>query len=49
VSPESPQKIARALERAAARGQRVRVAGSGRSFSDVTLTDRLQLRLHRFL
>ncbi len=39
--------VAAALERAAARGERVRVAGSGHSFSDLVLTDGRLLSLER--
>ncbi len=45
--PTSIAEIAAALERAAARGQRVRVAGAGHSFSDIALTDGCLLRLDR--
>jgi L-gulono-1,4-lactone dehydrogenase len=37
--PASIEEIAAALERAAAHGQRVRVAGAGHSFGDIVLTD----------
>ncbi len=45
--PTSIFEIAAALERAAAHGQRVRVAGAGHSFSDIALTDGRLLRLDR--
>ena len=45
--PSSIAEIAAALERAAARDQRVRVAGAGHSFSDIALTDGRLLRLDR--
>jgi L-gulono-1,4-lactone dehydrogenase len=45
--PGSLHEITGALARAAAHDQRVRVAGSGHSFSDIALTDGLQLRLDR--
>ena len=45
--PSSIAEIAAALERAAAHGQRVRVAGAGHSFSDIALTDGRLLRLDR--
>ncbi len=45
--PGSIEEIAAALERAAARGQRVRVAGAGHSFGDIALTDGLLLTLDR--
>jgi FAD-linked oxidoreductase len=45
--PRSIAEIAAALERAAAHGQRVRVAGAGHSFSDIALTDGRLLQLHR--
>jgi L-gulono-1,4-lactone dehydrogenase len=46
-TPRSIDEISEALGRAADRGRRVRVAGSGHSFSDIALTDGLQLRLDR--
>lgn len=46
-APASLQELAGALERARARSECVRVAGAGHSFSDIALTDGLQLRLHR--
>ncbi len=45
--PTSIAEIAAVLERAAAHGQRVRVAGAGHSFSDIALTDGRLLRLDR--
>ena len=45
--PGSIAEIAAALERAAAHGQRVRVAGAGHSFSDIALTDGRLLTLER--
>jgi L-gulonolactone oxidase len=45
--PGSVAEIAAALERAAAAGQRVRVAGSGHSFSDLVCTDGRLLSLGR--
>jgi L-gulono-1,4-lactone dehydrogenase len=45
--PGSVAEIAAALERAAAAGQRVRVAGSGHSFTDAVCTDGRLLRLQR--
>jgi L-gulono-1,4-lactone dehydrogenase len=45
--PASIGEIAAALERAAARGQRVRVAGAGHSFNDAVLTDGRLLTLER--
>jgi FAD-linked oxidoreductase len=45
--PSSIAEVAAALERAAAHGQRVRVAGGGHSFSDIALTDGRLLRLDR--
>jgi FAD-linked oxidoreductase len=45
--PGSVAEIAAALERAAAAGQRVRVAGSGHSFSDAACTDGRLLSLAR--
>ncbi len=45
--PASIGEIAAALERAAAQGQRVRVAGAGHSFSDAVLTDGRLLTLER--
>ncbi len=45
--PTSIAEIAAALERAAAYGHRVRVAGAGHSFSDIALTDGRLLKLDR--
>jgi FAD-linked oxidoreductase len=45
--PASTGEISAAIERAAARGQRVRVAGAGHSFSDIACTDGLLLSLER--
>ncbi len=45
--PASIAEIAAALERAAAQGQRVRVAGAGHSFSDIALTEGRLLTLDR--
>jgi L-gulonolactone oxidase len=45
--PASVAEIAAVLERAAAEGQRVRVAGAGHSFSDIALTDGRLLALDR--
>jgi FAD-linked oxidoreductase len=45
--PTSIAEISAALERAAARGERVRVVGSGHSFSDIALTDGRLLTLQR--
>ncbi|HKG39179.1 MAG TPA: D-arabinono-1,4-lactone oxidase [Conexibacter sp.] len=45
--PTSAAEIAAALERAAAAGQRVRVAGSGHSFTDAACTDGRLLSLER--
>ncbi len=45
--PGSIEQIAAALERAAARGQRVRLAGAGHSFGDIVLTDGCLLSLDR--
>jgi L-gulono-1,4-lactone dehydrogenase len=45
--PGSIEEITAALERAAAHGQRVRVAGAGHSFSDLALTDGRLLLLDR--
>jgi L-gulono-1,4-lactone dehydrogenase len=45
--PGSIEEISEALVRAAACERRVRVAASGHSFSDITLTDGAQLRLDR--
>lgn len=45
--PGSLDEISHALARAADRDRRVRVAGSGHSFSDIALTGGVQLRLDR--
>lgn len=45
--PGSAAEIAAAIERAAAAGQRVRVAGSGHSFTDAACTDGRLLSLER--
>ena len=45
--PSSIPEVAAALERAAAQGQRVRVAGAGHSFNDTVLTDGRLLTLER--
>ena len=45
--PGSVPEVVSALERAAAAGQRVRVAGSGHSFTDVVCTDGRLLSLER--
>jgi L-gulono-1,4-lactone dehydrogenase len=45
--PGSIEEIAQAMARAGAHDRRVRVAGSGHSFSDIALTDGVQLRLDR--
>jgi FAD-linked oxidoreductase len=45
--PGSVEEISEAIVRAAAHDQRVRVVGAGHSFSDVALTDGVQLRLDR--
>ncbi len=47
-TPGSIADICDAIRRAATGGHRVRVAGSGHSFSDIALTDGIQLRLDRF-
>jgi FAD-linked oxidoreductase len=47
-TPRSIADISDAIRRAATAGHRVRVAGAGHSFSDVALTDGIQLRLDRF-
>ena len=46
-TPGSVADIGDAIRRAAAGGHRIRVAGSGHSFSDIALTDGIQLRLDR--
>jgi L-gulonolactone oxidase len=45
--PESEAELIEAVERAAAAGHRVRVAGAGHSFTDIALTDGVQLSLRR--
>lgn len=45
--PGSIEDVVAAVQRAGAEGRRVRVAGAGHSFSDIALTDGLQLRLDR--
>jgi FAD-linked oxidoreductase len=45
--PASIEEIAAAIERAATHGQRVRVAGTGHSFSDIVCTDGCLLALDR--
>ncbi len=45
--PGSIEELSAALVRAGAEDRRVRVVGSGHSFSDIALTDGLQLRLDR--
>jgi L-gulono-1,4-lactone dehydrogenase len=45
--PGSIEEISEAIARAAAHDRRVRVAGSGHSFSDIALTGGVQLRLDR--
>lgn len=45
--PTSIAEIAAAVERATARSERVRVTGSGHSFSDIALTDGCRLTLER--
>jgi FAD-linked oxidoreductase len=47
ATPDSIEEISAAIVRAGAEDRRVRVAGSGHSFSDIALTDGLQLRLDR--
>jgi L-gulono-1,4-lactone dehydrogenase len=47
ATPGSIEEISAALARARAEDRRVRVVGSGHSFSDIALTDGLQLRLER--
>jgi L-gulonolactone oxidase len=46
-APRSLEEISAALARADRAGMRVRVAGSGHSFSDIAVTEEMQLRLHR--
>ncbi|MGA8364343.1 MAG: D-arabinono-1,4-lactone oxidase [Solirubrobacteraceae bacterium] len=45
--PGTIEEISAAIARAGAEDRRVRVVGSGHSFSDIALTDGLQLRLDR--
>jgi L-gulono-1,4-lactone dehydrogenase len=45
--PGSIEEVSAAIARAGAHDHRVRVAGSGHSFSDIALTDGVQLRLDR--
>jgi FAD-linked oxidoreductase len=45
--PSSIEELSAAITRAASAGRRVRVVGSGHSFSDLPLTDGVQLRLDR--
>jgi FAD-linked oxidoreductase len=45
--PANRDELAELVARAAARGQQVRVAGSGHSFTDIALTDGLLVRLDR--
>jgi L-gulonolactone oxidase len=45
--PGSEDELIEAVGRAAAAGRRVRVAGSGHSFTDIALTDGVQLSLRR--
>ena len=45
--PASPQELAAALEEAERRGLRVRVSGSGHSFSDIACTDGMSVSLRR--
>ena len=47
IAPESEEQVAAAVERAAAAGRPVRVAGAGHSFSDIVLTDGHLMRLDR--
>ncbi len=46
-TPGSIEELSSAIARAAAGDRRVRVAGSGHSFSDIALTDGAQVRLDR--
>lgn len=46
-SPASIEEISEAVVRAGADGRRVRAIGAGHSFSDIALTDGVQLRLDR--
>jgi L-gulono-1,4-lactone dehydrogenase len=47
AAPGSIEELSAAIVRAGVEDRRVRVAGSGHSFSDIALTDGLQLRLDR--
>jgi FAD-linked oxidoreductase len=47
ATPGSIEEISAAIVRAGAEDHRVRVVGSGHSFSDIALTDGVQLRLDR--
>jgi L-gulono-1,4-lactone dehydrogenase len=47
ATPGSIEELSTAIVRAGAEDRRVRVVGSGHSFSDIALTDGLQLRLER--
>jgi L-gulono-1,4-lactone dehydrogenase len=47
VEPQTESELAEAVGRAAAGGRRVRVAGSGHSFTDIALTDGVQVSLRR--
>ena len=47
ATPGSIEEISAAIARAGADDRRIRVVGSGHSFSDIALTDGLQLRLDR--
>ena len=46
-APASTEELSAAVEEAARRGLRVRVAGAGHSFGDIALTDGLMLKLDR--
>jgi L-gulono-1,4-lactone dehydrogenase len=48
VHPESTEEILAALERAARKGMRVRVAGAGHSFGDIACTEGMLMMLDRF-
>jgi L-gulono-1,4-lactone dehydrogenase len=45
--PGSIEELSATIDRAAGAGRRVRVVGSGHSFSDIALTDGVQIRLDR--
>ncbi|GAB2685681.1 D-arabinono-1,4-lactone oxidase [Nocardia thraciensis] len=47
AAPGSAEELAELLERAAGRGQTVRVAGAGHSFTDAVLTDGMLLTMSR--